>query len=170
MQHQQKLLGLFSGMALFLAFLYLYPLTPAQERALPQTATASEEKPSQSEVVFTVLGSGTDAPGAKSRKNYAIYSQEELNSFWTIAYGSDATAPNVDFSTNYVIAVFGGRMEKERSISVRKIEDVGTARNVAVTIAEMCGKQETSPFQFIVVPNGTEYSLSHTDETKAASC
>ncbi len=168
---QQRLFGLFAGMTLFFALLYLYPLElSAPSRTATETATATEAKPASKGVAFAVLDSGADAPGAKSRKNYAVYTQADLADFWKIAHGDRVKVPTVDFKKQYVIVVFGGRTNTERSISVAKVEDVGTARNVSVMITEGCGTKETSPFEFISVPMGSETSLSHTDETKKASC
>lgn len=171
MKFQTRILGLCAGMALFFAFLYVYGSVPFAPRTTVQnTAIATENKPASTTIDFVVLDRGENAPGAKSRKNYAVYTQEDLVDFWKIAHGDTAKAPTVDFTGRYVIVVFGGRTNTERSVSVSKVEDVGTARNVAVTITEKCGEKETSPFEFISVPFGSESSLSHTDETEKESC
>ena len=106
---KRRLLGLFSGAALFLAFLYLYPVnTKAPTQNSPITSAVQEQKPEQKEPSISVLDQGEMAPGAKSRRNYAIYSQDELDSFWKLSHSGSTKAPTVDFKKQYVLVVFAG--------------------------------------------------------------
>ena len=178
MNTQRKLLGFFAGGVLFLAFLTLYPPRPQPvAQNAPAIVSAQEEKPLQSEIAFTVLDEGTVAPGAKSRKNYAIYTEEEMKDFWKIAHGTDGKKmPVVDFKKKYVIVVFAGtKPTAGYAIKVGHIKESGTARNVDVVIstpAKECINAETllSPYQFIEVPYGNEASLSHTDTEVEVAC
>lgn len=173
-----KLLGFFAGGTVFLALLALNqqrPQPPVQNSSA--VVSAQEEKPLQSEISFTVLDSGPLAPGAKSRKNYAIYTQDEMTDFWKIAHGADEKKmPVVDFKKNYVVVVFAGtKPTTGYSIAVGHIKDSGTARNVEVIIsgpAKGCKNAEakTSPYQFIEVPYGIEVSHAHTDTEKIKEC
>lgn len=180
MKTQQKLLGFFSGAVLFLTFLYLYPVqsqAPSSQQNLPKTVSAQEERPVGKEIDFKSIGQGDTAPGAKNRKNYAIYNQEELNSFWKLSHEVDTEkAPTIDFTKGYVIVVFAGtKPTLGYDIKITQVKDVGVSRNIEVLITEPgegCTiiDEKTSPFQFVRVPFGNESSLSHTDVTKKKDC
>lgn len=178
MNTQRALIGFLAGGALFWAFLYLYPIAPqpTTQNATP-TVSAEDQKPSESEIAFTVLDEGAVASNAKNRKNYAIYTQEEMMSFWKIAHGNDGKkGPTVDFTKNYVIAVFAGtKPTTGYSIAVAHVKESGSARNVDVVIktpGEGCTPKDTktSPYQFILVPVGEESSLSHNDVDIQTAC
>lgn len=176
MKYQKELLGFFAGATLFLAFLYLYPPQSAQPAGHTENVIAQQERPHVSEVPFTVLDEGTYAPGAKNRKNYAVYEQGDLADFWEIAGHDRADTPTIDFRNKYVIVVFAGtKSSGGYSIEVRKVTDVESTRNVEVALlspGEGCVNSQalTSPYQFIVVPFGEESSLSHTDIPEVKNC
>lgn len=179
MKIQRRVLGFFSGAALFITFLYLYPIqtqAPVQvQRAI--TTTPESQKETEKEISFTVLDQGDMAPGAKNRKNYAIYTQEELDSFWKLSHASDTNkAPNVDFTKKYVLVVFAGQKPSTGyEIKVTKVKDTDKLRTIEVATivpGEGCKTKEekTSPYQFVAVPYDTLSDLSHTDIEKTADC
>ena len=178
MNKQHALLGFFAGTSLFLAFLYIYSDTPrADVTTEPITVSAEDQKPVEAEISFKVLDEGALAPGAKSRKNYAIYTQEEMKDFWKIAHGTDEKKmPVVDFKSHYVIVVFAGiKPTTGYAIAVAHIKESGTARNVDVVISvpgDNCQNAQTttSPYQFVEVPYGNGASLSHTDTKVEVAC
>ena len=175
---KRRLLGAFSGAALFLAFLYLYPV-PSHAPISGAAPIVSTEvaKPEQKEITFSVLDEGEMAPGAKSRKNYAIYSQDELHSFWKLSHASDTSKePVVDFKKQYVLVVFAGmKPTTGYKIQVTKVEDKGKTRSIEVAMVEPgqgCStkSKKTSPYQFVSVPFSSEESLSHSDVAKKVDC
>jgi hypothetical protein len=141
------------------------------------SAVASTRALQGEDVSFRVLGKGDDAKAMPERKNYAIYDAIEFANFWKKAHGDDGKGiPLVDFSKNYVIAVFAGTVPSGGySISVSKVTDTGNARSVAVVIeqpGEDCNiiQEETHPYQFIVVPSRDTEALSHTDILQRKAC
>lgn len=133
-------------------------------------------QPEEKTVAFKVLDTGENAKGMPMRKNYAIYDAGEFSSFWKKAHGENAKVPLVDFTKNYVIAVFAGAVPSGGySISVSKITETNDARSVAVVIEEPgedCTviEEETHPFQFVSVPFSDVEALSHTDIHEQKSC
>lgn len=179
MKIQRRVLGFFSGAALFITFLYLYPVhTQAPTRVETAiTNTPEPQKIEEKEISFTVLEQGDMAPGAKNRKNYAIYNQEELDSFWKLSHESETSkAPKVDFNKKYVLVVFAGtKPSTGYEIRVTKVKDTGALRTIEVAMivpGEGCKTKEekTSPYQFVAVPFDTVSQLSHTDIQKTADC
>lgn len=128
------------------------------------------------EVSFKILSTGENAKSVTVRKNYAIYDAGEFASFWKKAHGADAKVPSVDFTKNYVIAVFAGTVSSSGySISVSKITDTESARSVAVVIEEPgedCDviEEQTHPFQFVSVEVTDVEALSHTDVWQKKTC
>ena len=176
---QRRALGLFSGMALFLSFLYLYPVPTQAPVAITTAETATHESPKieEKEISFSVLDQGDMAPGAKNRKNYAIYNQEELDSFWNLSHESDTSkAPKIDFNKKYVLVVFAGtKPSTGYKIKVTKVLDMDTKRNVNIAMivpGEGCKPKEekTSPYQFVAVPYNTAIELSHKDVIEKVDC
>lgn len=180
MTKQRTILGLFSGAVLFFALLSLYPIqthAPIAKQDLPITTSTDGQKDQEKEITFSVLDQGEKAPGAKNRKNYAIYNQEELNSFWKLSHeGTDAKAPTIDFNKKYVVVVFAGtKPTTGYKIKVTKVEDAQGQRNIAVAMIEpgegcTTKTEKTSPYQFIALPYDTETSLSHNDTAKTEDC
>ena len=126
---------------------------------------------------FTVLDQGEMAPGAKNRKNYAIYNQEELDSFWKLSHADDTKkAPKIDFDKKYVVVVFAGtKPSTGYAIKIGHILESGNVRNVDVVIIEPAqdcqnAQTTTSPYQFVEVPYGNDASLSHNDVEKKIGC
>ena len=179
MNRQRKLLGLFAGAALFLAFLSVYPIpshAPGTSRTHSITTNVQQETLIK-EIPFRVIDQGDLAPGAKSRKNYAIYTQEELDSFWKLSHASDtAKAPTVDFKKQYVLVFFAGtKPTTGYKIKVTEVKDIEGKRNIGVAVLEP-GKgcntknEKTSPYQFVSVPYDTESTLTHSDVSKKVDC
>lgn len=159
-------------LALGAAF-YFHASSPAEGTP----ATASTEAPAKAEVKFKVLGVGEHAETIVERKNYAIYDLAQYNEMWKRAHNDDGTkAPYVDFNTSYVIGVFAGRQPTAGySIAVTRVTETGDARTVAVTIEEPgdgCNviEEETSPYQFVVVPFSESMALAHTDVRSKKDC
>ncbi|MGE5541256.1 MAG: protease complex subunit PrcB family protein [Bacillota bacterium] len=155
---------------------WLFLTHPATRLLVPpgvDTPQASESR----EVKFKVLDQGMNAKEITSRKNYAIYDASELADFWKKVHGDDgAPVPTVDFSKNYVIAVFAGTEPTGGyTISVDKIIDTGNTRSVSVVIGEPGAEctvieEITSPYQLVVVPFSDAQALSHTDVRTKKDC
>lgn len=177
---QWVILGLFSGATLFLAFLYVYPLPSEAPAPIQQaiTNTTDQAKMQEKEITFSVLDQGEVAPGAKNRKNYAIYTQNDLNDFWKLSHpASDKTkAPTIDFKKQYVLVFFAGvKPTTGYKIAVTKVKDTEGKRNIDVAMIEpgvgcKTKEEKTSPYQFVSVPYNTETTFSHTDVTQKKNC
>ncbi len=143
---------------------------PTASGAIPTAETAGKE------ITFKILAAGENAKEMLLRKNYAIYDASEFARFWKKAQGVDAKVPVVDFTKNYVIAVFAGTVPSGGySISVSQVVDTERARSVAVVIEEPgedCPviQEETHPFQFVSVPLNEAEALSHTDVRQKKIC
>jgi len=115
-----------------------------------------------------------NATGITARKNYAIYSADEFEKIWKQT-DSTKKVPAVDFTKQYVIAVFAGVVPTGGyTISVSDVMDIGDARSVAIHI-EKPGKgcvvttAQSSPYQIVTVPLSGG-SLSHTDTESEVDC
>lgn len=179
MKVQRRVLGFFSGAVLFFTFLYLYPIQTQAPAGVEKAITVAPEpqKVAEKEISFTVLEQGELAPGAKNRKNYAIYTQEELDSFWKLSHVSDTSkAPQIDFTKKYVLVVFAGTQPSTGyEIRVTKVKDTEATRTIEVAmIVPGAGcktkEEKTSPYQFVAVPYEVVSQLSHTDVTKTTDC
>ena len=181
MRNTLILIGVLLAVVAIAAGLYFY--TPGQfldttsnmQPAAP-AADASNTPVQTNTVSFRVLDTGTHATGVSDRKNYAAYAQEDFTKIWQMAHGTDGVAlPKIDFSKEYVIAVFAGQKSTGgNSIAVTSVTDAGTARTVAVTLTQPgtgCTATEslTSPYQIIAVPLSTA-SLAHTDTEVSTPC
>lgn len=177
MNTQHKILGFSAGAALFITFLYLYPIQTQAPVQKAITVAPEPQKVEEKEISFTVLEQGEMAPGAKNRKNYAIYTQEELDSFWKLSHVSDTSkAPQIDFTKKYVLVVFAGTQPSTGyEIRVTKVKDTEATRTIEVAmIVPGAGcktkEEKTSPYQFVAVPYEVVSQLSHTDVTKTTDC
>lgn len=178
MKVQRRVLGFFSGAVLFFTFLYLYPIQTEAPAPMQKAITTTEpQKVEEKDISFTVLEQGDMAPGAKNRKNYAIYNQDELDSFWKLSHVSDTSkAPKIDFNKKYVLVVFAGtKPSTGYEIKVTKVKDTEATRTIEVAMivpGEGCKTKEekTSPYQFVSVPYDSGVSLSHSDVTKTEDC
>ena len=127
-------------------------------------------------VSFSVIDSGMRAAAMSARKNYAIYTSAELADFWKKAHGDTSKLPLIDFSKNYVIAVFAGTEPSSGyAIKVTGVTDSDDTRSVAVAIdgpGSDCAviEETTSPFEFVSVPVSSAENLSHTDEHLTETC
>ena len=163
-------------LAVIVGLLLYVRMQNAETTPVPITNTTTPAVTEQT-INFKVLDQGIVAPGAKNRKNYAIYDPKELSSFWDIAHGKDGSKPpKVDFSHSYVMAVFAGtKPTSGYSITVAKIKEIDESRLVDIVISEPgegCSLEtnSTSPYQFIEVPYGNEVSLSHADAVVKTPC
>lgn len=142
-----------------------------------QSQTPSTTAVNETAVPFSVLTVGENAKEIHKRTNYAIYDKGEFAAFWKKAHGTDgAKLPTVDFSQNYVIAVFGGDMAVPGSkVSIEKISETSEARSVAVVLEEpapACVTSNTgsSPYIFVTVPFSNVDNLAHTDKVVVGQC
>ena len=75
-----------------------------------------------------------------------------------MAYGDTSTLPRVDFTQNYVIAVFAGeKASGGHDIEVADIEDTESKRKVSIALTRpgagcIATQALTRPFQIVVVP------------------
>lgn len=160
---------------------WLYFYVPITEPAVVQTteiqSTSAQATAGVAEAVpFVEIAKGTNATGVVTRKNYAIYSADEFEKIWKQT-GSTKSLPEVDFTKNYVIAVFAGKVPSGGySISVTDVMDTADERSVAIHLAKPgkgCLVNETlalsSPYHMVTVPlSGGK--LSHTDTESEVDC
>lgn len=123
-------------------------------------------------VPFTELARGAHAK-VLTRTNYLITSTEEFTKLWQMV-DAKGKVPTVDFTKNYVAAVFaGGYSTGGYSIAVTKIEDTD-ARTVTVTLASpgsscIVTQSTTAPYQLIELPK-TSLTFAHTDQDTTTEC
>ena len=141
------------GAILVGAGLYFYgPEEIRDAQVGPSASVASAQIP------FQVIAEGESAAEVRERKNYAVYSEEDLEELWRMAYGDTSTLPRVDFTQNYVIAVFAGeKASGGHDIEVADIEDTESKRKVSIALTRpgagcMTTQALTRPFQIVVVP------------------
>jgi hypothetical protein len=155
-------------------FLYWHTsLSQASLTAAGANAGASEGR----NIPIKVLDQGENAFDMASRKNIAIYDPIAFADFWKKAHGTDGTPlPSIDFSKNYVIAVFAGTVPSSGySIEVDKVTDEEDARSVAVLIEEpdaSCRviQEDRHPYQFVSVAFTDATALAHTDVRTKRPC
>tara|TARA_R110000824_G_scaffold401771_1_gene615913 strand:+ start:565919 stop:566458 length:540 start_codon:yes stop_codon:yes gene_type:complete len=158
---------------------WLYFYVPSTDLRPTETSEIEEVQAQEASseavpVSFMELAQGSSATEYTARKNYAIYSVDEFARVWKKAGRTD-DVPSVDFSTQYVIAVFAGtKGTGGHTIEVSAVTDTAGARSVALRLSEpgascVVTQAQTSPYQIIVVPHG-ELSLSHTDTTAVSEC
>ena len=116
------------GAILVGAGLYFYgPEEIRDAQVRPSASVASAQIP------FQVIAEGESAAEVRERKNYAVYSEEDLEELWRMAYGDTSTLPRVDFTQNYVIAVFAGeKASGGHDIEVADIEYTESERRVSM--------------------------------------
>lgn len=124
---------------------------------------------SATEVPFSRLVEGQQS-SIESRVNYLLTSPEELTELWKIV-GATTTPPAVDFTTQSVLAVFGGPSPRA---TITKIEDSESKRLVSIVVTkpeESCATQElsVSPYEMVTVA-ATSLALTHQDIVETASC
>lgn len=158
---------------------WLYFYVPSKDLR-PAATSEIEEVQAQAQsleasaVSFTELARGTTAKDVVVRKNYAVYSADEFAKLWKQT-GSSEKVPTVDFTNEYVIAVFAGtKATGGYGIEVSAVTDSGEARSVALRVTEpgtscVVTQAQTSPYQIILVPH-SDSSLSHTDTTTVKDC
>jgi len=123
-------------------------------------------------VPFTELAHGTQSD-VSTRTNYLITSMSELDKLWEMV-NATSTPPTVDFSSNYVAAVFAGqRMTGGYAIAVSKVADTQN-RLVTITITSpdsscMVTQSTTAPYQIVEIPK-TSLPFTHEDQTSTTSC
>jgi hypothetical protein len=124
-------------------------------------------------VQFVPVVSGTQSSITR-RANFLITSKDELGALWTMI---DATGfpPAVDFTKEYVVAVFEGQQPTNGySIAVSQVGDSTDSRNVAVSITKpgstcVLAQTVTAPYEIIEIPK-TDLPLKHQDTIATASC
>lgn len=127
-------------------------------------------------VSFSVLDQGTAAQAFAVRKNYAIYDAGEFATFWKKVHGENAKVPYIDFSKQYVLAVFAGTEPSGGySIGVSKVVKSGTQLAVTVTIEKpgiscVVTQALTTPYEFVAVDSSAAMKLTHTEETTTKDC
>ncbi len=135
-------------------------------------SAVNEYHPTAVAVPFMEIAHGTQS-NVLARTNYLVTSVEELNKLWGII-DADGKVPSIDFSRNYVAAVFAGSQSTTGfTIEVSKVEDT-SIRNVTVTITEPgkdCSKKKsaTAPYAVIELPK-TSLHLAHEDQTTITDC
>lgn len=139
-----------------------------------QQASAEAARPEATKVTFSVIGHGSSAQEVTTRKNYAVYTEEEFAKVWKMT-GSTEKMPIIDFTNAYVIAVFAGtKPTGGYAISIDTVSDVGDVRTVSV-LSEKPGvgcittQAITSPYQFIRVPFSGA-SISRVDSERDVPC
>lgn len=148
-------------------------LTVPREGTPEPIVIENEEKRA---VSFRVVESGAQAANISVRKNYAAYTQEAFEKVWNMVHGtSGAEKPVVDFSQEYVIAVFAGKQPTGgHSIAVAAVVDALNTRTVDVTLTKpgegcIVTQALTNPYQVVVVPL-SDASLTHKDTEIEEPC
>lgn len=153
------------------AWLYFTHTSPATRAETAPAAVATAR-----DVEVTVLDSGTTARTYAVRKNYAIYDAAKFAEIWKAVHGADAKVPTVDFTKEYVLAVFAG--EKPTGgygIQVARVNDTDAARMIGIELTVpgagcMMSKAKTEPYEFVSVPATGPLTLEHRDVTVTKSC
>lgn len=123
-------------------------------------------------VPFTELMRGTQS-NVSTRTNYLITSTNELEKLWKMI-NAGGKMPTVDFSQNYIAAVFAGqKMTGGYAISVTKVIDA-QGRMVTVTLTSpgsacIVTQSTTAPYQIIELSK-TSLPFTHEDQTTMTSC
>ena len=123
-------------------------------------------------VPFTELAHGTQSSVA-TRTNYLITSASELEKLWKMI-DAKGNPPAVDFSKNFVAAIFAGRNPTAHyAISVLKVED-DAVRTVVVAVSKpdkTCPIKgsTTAPYELITLPK-TSLAFAHRDQATANRC
>ncbi len=126
-------------------------------------------------VAVRTIATGTHAVDGDKQANYAAYAEEGLAKIWKYAYGATKPIPAIDFSKEYVIAVFAG--EKPTGgyvVEASSVTDDGESRVVTVTLTSpgkgcMVTEALSAPFQIVAVPLSGS-TLSHSDVKATESC
>ena len=171
MRHMVTVLGIV-GIAILIGGVVYY-FNPFSEKEVPSSnnVSASALRADAPEVIpFTVIAEGTNASEVSSRKNYAIYTEDEFARLWSMTMGDETPMPEVNFERDYVIGVFAGeRATGGHSIEITDVTDENTVRTVAIALkspAPGCAVTQalTSPYQFISVPfSGRELARTETE-------
>jgi hypothetical protein len=124
-------------------------------------------------VAITTLAAGSHS-SVTAPTNFIITSEDQLRELWKITDASGA-APDVDFNTESVIAVFAGTQTTAgNSIAVSSVADTATERAVTISLTKPGGscvvaQVTTAPYEIISVP-ATTLPLTHSDVVQTASC
>ena len=127
-------------------------------------------------VSYSVLESGTNAGAITDRTNYRIQNQQDLNTLWSLVYGSSGpSVPTVDFSKNEVLAVFDGQhVTNGYKVSITQIAEGNGTRTVFIehkAPGPSCklAQTPTTAFQIVQVA-ATAEPLSHRDSMITGGC
>jgi len=171
MRHMFIVLGVATAFILTGATLYYYGPSELREGQQVVNVEASALGADASEVIpFEVIVEGMNAVEVSSRKNYAVYDEQEFARLWRMAMGDESEMPKVDFERDYVIGVFAGeKMSGGYGIKVANVTDNTAVRTVAMTLSKpgtgcVATQALTSPFQIISVPfSDREHARSDTE-------
>jgi hypothetical protein len=123
-------------------------------------------------VSFTTLAQGSQSK-IDYRVNYLIVNQNQLSELWTFLK-QPPPAPQVDFNTNVVAAIFAGEVPTGGySIAVAAVEDA-TKRIVKVNITKpgqncVLTQSTNAPYQVVEVPK-TSLPFTHADVWATTTC
>ena len=126
-------------------------------------------------IPFTVLDKGVNAAEATARKNYVVSGEAEYARLWKMANGDTSAMPPVDFSKDYVIAVFAGMKNSGgHTITIDSVTATAEERTVSVSLTEpgrLCVVTDalTSPYELIRLPHSA-LPLTHTDSIEVTDC
>jgi hypothetical protein len=157
------------ALMLMAAGAYSQTLVPLERKA-PIYGEMTERQ-----VSFRVLESGEHAARVSARKNYAAYTPEALMQIWAMAHGKGAPPPDIDFSKEFVIAVFAGQQPTGgHSIVVAAVIDALDTRIVDVKLVKpgagcMVTEALTTPYQIVAVPI-SDAPLMHKDLEEVSPC
>ena len=150
-------------------FVFLYGGSGVSNTSL---SSANENRLAAVAVPFIELAQGVQS-NISMRTNYLITSASQLEKLWKIVDTNDKI-PNVDFTKNYIVAVFAGNEPTtDYAISVSKIEDTDV-RTVTVTLVKpgnnCLGKDlTTTPYNLVALPK-TSLPFTHEDQAATTDC
>lgn len=123
-------------------------------------------------VPFTPLAEGVRA-NVDTRANYLITSSAQLGELWKLV-AATSTPPAVDFSKEYVAAVFAGKEPTTGyAIAVARVQDA-RERTVTIKLAApgagcAVAKSPTRPYQIVELPRSS-LPVTHQYEMATTSC
>lgn len=173
-RHARILIGATAAAVALGAVLYMYG--PNELREVPvQGGVGALGADAGETVAFSVLAEGAHAADMESRKNVAVYSADEFERLWRMAFGDRSGMPEVDFDTQYVVGVFAGtKPSGGYGIRVERVVDGNGVRTVEMVITKpgpgcQVTQALTSPFQIIVLPF-SDRQLARAEEEVEALC
>lgn len=142
--------------------------------AFPNTDSAMSSNRSSAAVMvpFTPLAKGTYT-NISTRTNYLITSKVQLEELWKLVTAT-STPPAVDFSRNYVAAVFAGdEPTSGYGVTVARVQDAHERMVTVVLTSPGSGcaitKSPTRPYQIVELPRSS-LPVTHQYEMATTSC